>query len=64
MDNSKNHLLKYEVKTFVETVALKVKQLRHFVPKEKALTNTDLTGRYIEELVRGFIRRWIRHQQP
>jgi hypothetical protein len=57
-----NNLLKDAVETFADTIKLKVEQLRRFVPKEKALTNTDLTGRYIEELVRGFIRRWIRDQ--
>jgi hypothetical protein len=62
-DHSGNELLKYAAKTFAETVALKVKQLRNCVPKEKHLTNPDLTGRYIEELVRGFVRRWIGHQQ-
>jgi hypothetical protein len=57
------NVLKYAVEAFAETVALKVRQLRRFVPKEKASTNPDLTGAYIEELVRGFVRRWIRHQQ-
>ncbi len=55
-------ILKDAVKAFAETVALKVRQLRRFVPKEKALTNSDLTGAFIEELVRGFIRNWIRQQ--
>lgn len=62
METSNDHLLKHAVETFAQTVALKVEQLRRFVPKEKNLTNTDLTGQYIEELVRGFIRHWIRHQ--
>jgi len=61
MDNE--NVLKDAVETFAETIKLKVEQLRRFVPKEKAHTNTDLTGRYIEELVRGFIRHWIRDQQ-
>jgi hypothetical protein len=56
------NVLKYAIEAFAETIALKVRQLRRFVPKEKASTNSDLTGAYIEELVRGFIRRWIRHQ--
>jgi hypothetical protein len=56
------NVLQYAVESFAETVALKVKQLRRFVPKEKARTNTDVTGAYIEELVRGFVRRWIRDQ--
>jgi hypothetical protein len=57
------NVLKYTVEAFAETIALKVKQLRRFVPKERTLTNTDLTGAYIEEVVRGFVRSWIGHRQ-
>jgi hypothetical protein len=56
------NVIKHAIEAFAETVALKVKQLRRYVPKQKALTNQDLTGAYIEELVRGFIRGWIGHQ--
>jgi hypothetical protein len=55
-------LLNDVIKTFADTIKLKIEQLRGFVPKQNKLTNPDLTGRYIEELVRGFVRRWIRHQ--
>jgi hypothetical protein len=57
------NVLNYAVAAFAETIALKVKQLRRFVPKEAAKTNTDLTGAFIEELVRGFIRGWIGHHE-
>lgn len=60
--SSTDEMLKYAVETFAQTVRLKVSQFRRFVPKNRTITNTDLTGRYIEELVRGFIRNWIRHQ--
>jgi hypothetical protein len=62
-DFHQENVLRFAVESFAETIALKLKQLRRYVPKEKALTNTDLTGAYIEELVRGFIRTWIGHQQ-
>jgi hypothetical protein len=42
--------------TFAETVTLKVRQLRRYVPKG---SNSALTGAFIEELVRGFIQGWI-----
>lgn len=56
-------VLKHVKEAFAETIALKVKQLRRYIPKEKARTNTELTGNYIEELVRGFIQRWIGEQR-
>ncbi len=57
------NVLKHVVESFAETIALKVRQLRRHIPKEKAKTNTDLTGAFIEELVRGFLRGWIGHKQ-
>lgn len=41
---------------FSRTIALKVRQLYEVVPKG---TNSALTGEFVEELVRGFIRDWI-----
>jgi len=41
---------------FAETIGLKLQQLYRVVPKG---TNPSLTGRFVEELVRGFIRDWI-----
>lgn len=52
-------VLKHAVKAFAETIKLKVGQLRDYVPREASQTNTELTGEFIEELVRGFVRRWI-----
>lgn len=51
------------VNAFAETVNLKVRQLRRFVPKVKELTNPALTGGFIEEVVRGFVADWIGHRQ-
>ncbi len=62
-DFGDENVIQNAVEAFSETVALKVKQLRRCIPKERALTNQDLTGAYIEELVRGFIQGWIGHQQ-
>ena len=56
-------VLKHVKMAFAETIALKVRQLRRYVPKEKARTNTELTGDFIEEVVRGFIRNWIGEQR-
>jgi hypothetical protein len=41
---------------FHQTINLKLEQLYTYVRKG---SNPDLTGKYIEELVRGFIRDWI-----
>jgi hypothetical protein len=41
---------------FWQTIELKLRQFYHFVPKG---SNPPLTGMFIEELVRGFIREWI-----
>jgi hypothetical protein len=62
LDFGDENVIKYAIEAFSETVALKVKQLRRYVPKQEDLTNTDLTGAFIEELVRGFIQGWIGHK--
>lgn len=59
----KENVLQHAAEAFAETVGLKVKQLRRFIPKKKAETNTDVTGAYIEEVVRGFLGSWIGHQR-
>jgi hypothetical protein len=41
---------------FHQTIKLKLEQFYTYVPKG---SNSDLTGEYIEELVRGFVRDWI-----
>src|SRR5688500_5667927 len=41
---------------FTQTVRLKIDQLRQFLPKG---SNSELTGNYIEEVVKGFIQHWI-----
>jgi hypothetical protein len=61
-DFGDENVLRDAVEAFAETVAVKLRQLRRYIPKEKALTNTNLTGAFIEELVRGFIRSWIGHK--
>lgn len=62
MEFGSENVLRYAVESFSETIALKLRQLRRYVPKEKARTNPALTGAFIEELVRGFIRAWIGHR--
>lgn len=62
-DFGNENVLKYPATVFAETIILKVKQLRDYVPKKRKRTNTDLTGKYIEELVRGFIHDWIGHKE-
>ena len=62
MDFGGENVLRYAVESFSETIAPKLRQLRRYVPKDKAQTNPALTGAFIEELVRGFIRSWIRHR--
>lgn len=44
------------IDAFCQTVALKLRQLREVVPKG---TNAKLTGDFVEEVVRGFIKQWI-----
>ena len=48
-DFGDENVIQHAIEAFAETVALKVKQLRRYVPKQKDLTNTDLTGAFIEE---------------
>jgi hypothetical protein len=62
-DFGQENVIQHAVEAFAETVSLKVKQLRRYIPKQRALTNQDLTGAYIEELVRGFVRGWIGQQE-
>jgi hypothetical protein len=57
------NVLQHAAEAFAETIGLKVRQLRRFIPKAKAETNTDITGAYIEEVVRGFLGSWIGHQK-
>jgi hypothetical protein len=47
------------IDAFSETISLKVKLLRKFIPKKKEITNTDLTGSFIEEMVYNFVDNWI-----
>lgn len=61
-DFGDENVMQHAIEAFAETVALKMKQLRRYVPKQKDLTNPDLTGAFIEELVRGFVRGWIGHK--
>jgi hypothetical protein len=49
-------VLQHAREAFQETIALKIKHLRHYIAKGK---NPKLTGDYIEEIVRSFVRRWI-----
>src|SRR5438552_3687403 len=55
MDTSQD-VLKAVRSAFSGTISLKVKQLYEVVPRG---SNAELTGEFIEELVRGFIRDWI-----
>lgn len=63
VDFSNESVLEYTIQAFSESIALKIKQLRRYVPKKKSKTNPALTGAYIEELVRGFIRDYIGSKQ-
>ncbi len=49
-------VLKAVRKAFAETISLKLQQFYHVVPKG---SNPDLTGSFVEELVRGFVQQWI-----
>jgi hypothetical protein len=62
-DFGDENVLTDALEAFAGTIAEKLRQLRRYIPKERARTNTDLTGAFIEELVRGFIRRWIGQRQ-
>jgi len=53
-------VLKHAREAFAETVRLKVQQLYRYIPKG---TNTALTGHYVEELVRGFVQKWLGHKR-
>ena len=41
---------------FCGTIALKLQQLRRVVPKGR---NSEVTGDFVEALVRGFVKDWI-----
>ena len=62
-DFKDENVLEHAIEAFHETIALKVRQLRRYVPKAKVSTNPELTGAFIEELVRGFIRGWLGDKQ-
>jgi hypothetical protein len=49
-------VLKAARSAFTETIMLKLRQLYGVVPKG---SNPALTGAFVEELVRGFIKDWI-----
>lgn len=49
-------VLKHAREAFAQTIALKVEQLYRYVPRG---SNTELTGDFVEELVRGFIQKWL-----
>jgi hypothetical protein len=53
-------VLAHAREAFAETVSLKVKQLYNYVPKG---SNSELTGDFIEELVRGFVQKWLGHRR-
>jgi hypothetical protein len=44
------------IEAFSETVQLKLEQFYRVVPKG---SNSDLTGEFVEAVVRGFVRQWI-----
>ncbi len=50
-------IIKASAEAFAQTVALKLKQLERVVPTN---TNPELTGNYVEELVRGFVSSWLK----
>jgi hypothetical protein len=58
-DYRTENVLKHAVDVFERTIAVKVEQFRRLVPKMKDLTNSEVTGDFIEEVVRGFVRQWI-----
>lgn len=63
LDFGNENVIQDATEAFAETIGVKLRQLRRYVPKRKAMTNPALTGAFIEELVRGFVRRWIGHKQ-
>jgi|GEM_PF-3771764 len=57
-------VLKPTIDIFCETIALELSQFRKFIPKSpKTATNSALTGGFVEELVKEFIRKWIGHRR-
>ncbi len=55
-DYRDENVLQHAREAFQETVALKIQHLRRYIAKGK---NPALTGDYIEEIVRSFVRKWI-----
>jgi hypothetical protein len=53
-------VLKHAREAFAQTIRLKVEQLYRYVPRG---SNTELTGDFVEELVRGFIQKWLGHRR-
>lgn len=49
-------VLKAVKRAFSETISLKLQQFYNVVPKG---SNSDLTGKFVEEMVRGFVQQWI-----
>ena len=47
-------------RVFIETIEIKMKHLRRYVPKG---LNPTLTGNYVESVVRQFVRKWIGHRR-
>lgn len=58
-DYRNEDVLKHAREAFIDTVALKLSHLRKFIKKG---TNPDLTGTFIEEVVRDFVKHWIGHR--
>jgi hypothetical protein len=53
-------VLTHAREAFSQTVALKVQQLYRYVPRG---SNPTLTGQFVEELVRGFVQKWLGHRR-
>src|SRR5690348_7186467 len=49
-------VLRAVIEAFSETVQVKLAQFYRVVPKG---SNPDLTGEFVEAVVRGFVRQWI-----
>lgn len=59
MTTKKDDVLEAIIDTFCEQVKLNIELFRKFVPKEKAKTNSALTGSFMEALVKDFIQKWV-----
>ena len=58
-DYRNEDVLKHACEAFIETIKLKVEHLRRCIKKG---SNPALTGTYIEEVVKAFIRNWVGHR--